>query len=98
MSWELSFHSKALKEFHKLDNSIKAQFRIRLERLMAHAAGPDSELGGELSGWQKIKLRKHGYRLVYFRDPAQRVIRVIAVGRRDEGVYQNAIIRLDREI
>lgn len=64
---------------------------------MVSSPGPGSELTGELAGWNKIKLRKDGYRLVYRRETQNKVIRVIAVGRRDEKVYEAAVTRLPLE-
>ena len=94
MSYELAFKESALKEWRKLDESVRKQFKKKLaERL----EGPRVEADRlrNLPDCYKIKLRNAGYRLVYQVDDRQILVIVIAVGRRDRlAVYQIAAKRL----
>ena len=64
MSYELEFLPSALKEWQKLDNSIKVQFKKKLsERLENPKVAKDKLRGYE--DVYKIKLRDVGYRLAY---------------------------------
>ena len=82
MSYKLTFHPKALREFKKLDNSLKEQFKKKLlERLENPKVKKD-----KLSGFDevyKIKLRTAGYRLAYEVKDSEILIIVLAVGQRD---------------
>lgn len=90
MSYELEFKSSALKEWRKLDSSIREQFKKQLaERLVAPHV-PAARLAGMVNCY-KIKLRSVGYRLVYQVSDERIVVVVIAVGRRDHDlVYRLA--------
>jgi len=90
MSYKLKFLPTALKEWKKLDNSIRTQFRKKLkERLEAPHV-----LSCKLSGFDnhyKLKLRASGYRLVYEVIDKELFILVVAVGKREKGaVYEKA--------
>ena len=82
-TYELEFNVDALKEWHKLDGSIRAQFKKQLaKRLLApHVAS--AKLHGDLQNTYKIKLRDSGYRLVYEVIELRLVVVVVAVARRD---------------
>ncbi len=82
-TYELEFDVGALKEWHKLDGSIRAQFKKQLaKRLLApHVAS--AKLHGDLQNTYKIKLRDSGYRLVYEVIELRLVVVVVAVARRD---------------
>ena len=63
MSYELGFLPSALKEWQKLDNSVKMQFKKKLkERLENPKVAKDKLRGYE--NIYKIKLKDAGYRLV----------------------------------
>ena len=94
MTWRLEFHRQALREYQRLDQGIRTRFHSQLETLLGTSPGPGSDLHGPLLGCGKIKLRKDGYRLVYYRNVGTEVIRVLSVGRRDSDVYSVAISRL----
>lgn len=82
MSYELEFLPSALKEWQKLDNSIKAQFKKKLkERLKNPKVAKDKLCGYE--NIYKIKLKDAGYRLAYQVKDAQITIIVLVVGRRE---------------
>ncbi|MEF3192299.1 MAG: type II toxin-antitoxin system RelE/ParE family toxin [Campylobacterales bacterium] len=83
MSYSLAFLPQALKEWEKLDNTIKTQFKKKLtERLDAPHV-----LSDKLSGFDnvyKIKLRTVGYRLANQVKDTELVVIVLAVGERDK--------------
>lgn len=89
MSYELEFKISALKEWRKLDSSIREQFKKRLaERLKApHVVS--ARLSG-LPDCYKVKLRDVGYRLVYQVVDDRLLVVVIAVGRRDHDLVYHA--------
>ena len=82
MSYELEFLPSALKEWQKLDNSVKTQFKKKLaERLENPKVAKDKLRGYE--NIYKIKLKDAGYRLAYEVKDAQIAILVLVVGRRE---------------
>ena len=90
MIYELEFKESALKEWHKLDNSIRELFKKRLAERLATPRVESARLTG-LPDCYKIKLRAAGYRLVYRVDDAVVTVVVVAVGRRDRNlVYKIA--------
>jgi mRNA interferase RelE/StbE len=93
-SFNLEFHVLALKEWQKLDNSIKDQFKKQLEKRLLNPRVASARLHGDLDNFYKIKLRSIGYRLVYEVIDHKLVILVIAVGKRNqEEVYKKASSR-----
>lgn len=89
MIYYLNFHPKALKEWKKLNQSIKIQFQKKLkERLETPKVLKD-----KLSGYDnvyKIKLRNIGYRLAYEVKDKEIVIYVISIGKRENNkAYDN---------
>ena len=96
MTYELEFNVDALKEWHKLDGSIRAQFKKQLAKRLQAPHVPSAKLHGDLQNTYKIKLRDAGYRLVYEVIDQRLLIVVIAVGRRDhDEVYLTASKRRD---
>ena len=92
--YELEFHELALKEWKKLDGSIKAQFVKMLAKRIQAPHVTSAKLRGDLQNTYKIKLRDLGYRLVYEVIDQRLVVLVIAIGRRDhDEAYQIAIKR-----
>ncbi|SAK68971.1 addiction module antitoxin [Caballeronia fortuita] len=92
MTHELRFVPEALDDWAKLDGSVKALFKQALRRRLETPRTPGSELHSPLVDCYKIKLRGLGYRLVYLvrDDEVDRDIIVLAVGRRDGGIYEAA--------
>ena len=64
MSYELEFLPSALKEWQKLDNSIKVQFKKKLSERLENPKVTKDKLRGYEDVY-KIKLRDVGYRLAY---------------------------------
>ena len=85
-TYKLEFHSLALKEWEKLDGSIKTQFKKSLEKRLINPHVETARLYSELGGFYKIKLRTSGFRLVYEVLEGRLVIVVIAVGKRDKEI------------
>ena len=90
-SFSLEFHVLALKEWNKLDNSVRSQFKKQLEKRMQHPRVPSAKLHGDLDNFYKIKLATIGYGLVYEVVDHRLVILIIAIGKRNQDeVYQKA--------
>ncbi|EOW6701745.1 type II toxin-antitoxin system RelE/ParE family toxin [Cronobacter malonaticus] len=95
MSYKLVFDPRALKEWHKLGETVKAQFKKKLAYMLAAPGRKSARLSG-LPDCYNIKLRTSGYRLVYqVRDDVVCVL-AIAIGKRENlTVYQGAGHRLE---
>ena len=83
MSYELKFKQDALKEWRKLDGSIREMLKTKLRKRLQQPRIDSAQLR-EMSDCYKIKLRGSGYRLVYQVRDNELVVVVIAVGRRDK--------------
>jgi len=64
MSYELGFHPDALKEWRRLDSTVREQFKKKLAERLVNPRVPSAQLSGRQNRY-KIKLRTVGYRLVY---------------------------------
>ena len=94
MTYELEFFRDAWKEWEKLDESLKAQFKKKLAERLDNPRVESARLR-QLADCYKIKLRRSGYRLVYQVEDSRLVVLVVAVGRRDRClVYEMAGKRL----
>ena len=89
MSYELAFLEIALKEWRKLDSAARDQFKKKLAERLAHPRVPSARLSGAADRY-KIKLRSLGYRLVYEVRDDERVVIVIAVGKRERAAVYRA--------
>ena len=90
MTYKLKFLPTALKEWKKLDNPIRTQFRKKLKERLETPHVPSGELSG-FENHYKIKLRVSGYRLVYEVIDQELFVLVIAIGKREKGaVYKKA--------
>lgn len=93
--YKLKFHPEALKEWSRLDGGVKNIFRRLLKKKLTNPHYPGSALHGELKYCYKIKLRKQGYRLVYYVENEQLFVIVIAIDKREESAaYKSALARL----
>ena len=81
MSYELSFHTDALAEWKKLDDSVREVFKTKLAERLKNPQVSSVQLSGHKDRY-KIKLRDAGYRLVYEMRDKVLVIVVVAVGKR----------------
>ncbi len=93
MSYELGFVDAALKEWRKLDENTRDQFKKKLAERLSNPHVPAARLSGRQNRY-KIKLRNLGYRLVYeVREKALTGV-VLAVGKRERNaVYKAAETR-----
>ncbi|PHM47844.1 type II toxin-antitoxin system RelE family toxin [Xenorhabdus miraniensis] len=97
MRFSIDFDERALKEWQKLDKSIREQFKKKLKKLQDNPYIESARLHGELAGCFKIKLRSSGYRLVYQVIDEEIVIWVIAVGKREKSKsYKSAVERIEQ--
>lgn len=92
MAHELRFVPEALEDWADLDGSVKALFKSGLKKRLLTPRVPGTELRAPLVDCYKIKLRGVGYRLVYLVRDSENPpdIVVLAVGRRDGGIYEAA--------
>ena len=89
MSYELEFLPKALKEWHKLDATIKTQFKKKLAERLENPKVAKDKLSG-FNDVYKIKLRNIGYRLAYEVKDEEIVVLVLSVGKRENNsVYEH---------
>ena len=90
MTYKLKFLPTALKEWKKLDASVRNQFKKKLESLLHSPEVPANRLRN-FEHHYKIKLRSSGYRLVYEVISGEVVVMVIAIGKREGNrVYEVA--------
>ena len=88
MSYELEFLPSALKEWQKLDNSIKVQCKKKLSERLENPKVTKDKLRGYEDVY-KIKLRDVGYRLAYQVKDDEIVVLVLVVGKRENNeVYK----------
>ena len=94
MRYKLRFHELALREWHKLDSSVREPLNKKLAERLDQPRVPASALHG-MPDCYKIKLHSLGYRLVYRVDETDIFVTVIATGKRnDSKVYRTAADRL----
>ncbi len=92
MSYSLKFKEEALKEWRKLDNEVREQFKKKLAERLANPRVPASKLSGQKDRY-KIKLRNVGYPLVYEVRDNELVVVVVAVGKRERNAVYKAAAR-----
>jgi len=94
MTYKLKFLPAAKKEWDKLAEPLKKQFKNKLAERMVNPHVPSAKLKGYDSVY-KIKLRTTGYRLAYEVIDNEVVIYVLAVGRRDKNaIYKKLSSRV----
>lgn len=93
MAYSLAFKEDALKEWRALDNTVREQFKNKLEGRLTNPHVPASKLSGQKNRY-KIKLRNMGFRLVYEVRDTELVVVVVAIGKRERNaVYKAAAKR-----
>ena len=92
MSYELEFMPKALKEWQKLDSSIKEQFKKKLAQRLENPKAPKDRLSG-FENVYKIKLKSLGYRLAYEVVDERLVVLVLVVGKRENNAVYDALAK-----
>jgi mRNA interferase RelE/StbE len=95
MTYRLEFNEQALKEWKKLDNSVRLQFKKLLARRLIEPHVPSARLSGAgMQNTYKIKLRETGYRLVYEVNDNIVTVIVLSVSKRDKNkAYSLAQLR-----
>lgn len=94
MPFELQFLPSAFKEWHKLGETLRGQFKKKLaERLLNPRVEADKLRDADLKDCYKIKLRSAGYRLVYRVDDTTVTVTVVAVGKRERSAVYGAAKR-----
>ena len=94
MTYSLEFDQRALKEWQKLGDTVRQQFKKKLVAVLEHPKIEANRLR-DLPNCYKIKLRTAGYRLVYQVIDQEVVVFVVAVDKREhEAAYQKASERL----
>lgn len=96
MTYELAFLDEALKEWRRLDNATRAQFKSKLAERLQNPKIPSARLHGAKARY-KIKLRNAGYRLVYEVKDQQLLVLVVAVGKRERNAVYRAAERRKAE-
>ena len=85
----LGFLEEALKEWGKLDNNTREQFKAKLAERLTNPRVSASKLSGHKDRYT-IKLRSVGYRLVYEVRDSEVIVVVVAVGKRERNAVYKA--------
>ena len=94
MTYKLKFLPVAKKEWDKLSEPLKKQFKNKLAERLKNPHVISAKLRGYDSVY-KIKLRSAGYRLAYEVLDKEIVVYVLAVGKRDKNtIYKKLASRL----
>ncbi|AMR14131.1 type II toxin-antitoxin system RelE/ParE family toxin [Klebsiella quasipneumoniae] len=94
MTYELEFDPRAWREWQKLGETVKKQFKNKLQQIVQNPRIESARLS-DLPDCDKIKLKASGYRLVYQVRDRVVVVYVIAIGKREKAaVYHQANKRL----
>ncbi|MBF8795694.1 type II toxin-antitoxin system RelE/ParE family toxin [Pseudomonas monteilii] len=94
MTYNLEFDARALKEWQKLGDTVRQQFKKKLASVLLNPRVEANRLHS-LPDCYKIKLRSSGFRLVYQVIDREVVVFVVAVNKRErEQVYRKAAERL----
>lgn len=95
MTYSLEFDKRALREWRKLGDTVRQQFKKKLAEILLQPRIEANRLHS-LPDCYKIKLRSSGYRLIYQVIDQEVVIFVVALGRRDhDQADQSAAERLE---
>ena len=93
-TYKLRFHELALKEWRRLGEPLREQFKKKLAERLENPRVPSAALSG-MSDCYKIKLRAAGYRLVYRVEDDYLLVTVVSIGKRERlSVYDLARKRL----
>ena len=94
MTYSLEFDQRALKEWHKLGDTIQQQFKKKLAEILENPRIEANRLR-DLPDCYKVKLRSAGYRLIYQVIDQDIVVFVVAIDKREnEAAYRKASKRL----
>lgn len=94
MTYSLEFDQRALKEWHKLGDTIQQQFKKKLAEILENPRIEANRLR-DLPDCYKVKLRSAGYRLIYQVIDQDIVVFVVAIDKREnDAAYRKASERL----
>jgi mRNA interferase RelE/StbE len=94
MTYSLEFDARALKEWHKLGDTVRQQLKKKLAVILENPRIEANRLHA-LSDCYKIKMRSSGYRLVYQVIDLEVLVFVVAVDKRERDlVYRKAAERI----
>lgn len=94
MTYKLAFREEALREWHKLGDNVRIEFKKKLTERLVQPRVESDRLSGVKDRY-KIKLRQAGYRLVYEVSDNTITLIVVAVGTRERHqVYKIAAKRI----
>lgn len=94
MTYSLEFDQRALKEWQKLGDTVRQQFKKKLAEILDNPRIEANRLR-ELPDCYKVKLRSAGYRLIYQVIDLEIVVFVVAVDKREnETAYRKASERI----
>ncbi|CAH0263426.1 type II toxin-antitoxin system RelE family toxin [Pseudomonas mediterranea] len=97
MTYSLEFDRRALKEWNKLGDTLRQQFKKKLIEVLENPRIEANRLR-QLPDCYKLKLRSAGYRLIYQVIDQEVVVFVVAIGKRErEAVYQDAQERISSD-
>jgi len=97
MTYSLEFDRRALKEWNKLGDTVRQQFKKKLLEVLESPRIEANRLR-ELPDCYKVKLKSAGYRLIYQVLDQEIVVFVVAIGKRErEAAYEAARDRLEPE-
>lgn len=96
MTFKLKFLPSALKEWEKLDGSVKKQLKKVLDKRLKNPRVTSARLSSfSPKECYKIKLKDAGIRLVYAISDDNIFIVIVAIGKRnDNEVYETALTRI----
>lgn len=94
MTFSLEFDQRALKEWQKLGDTVRQQFKKKLAEILINPRVEANRLR-DLPDCYKIKLRSAGYRLIYQVIDQEIVVFVVVVDKREnDAAYDKAQERL----
>ena len=95
MIYRITFHNKALIEWHSLDKGVRIRLAKILEKRQSNPYVPSAALSADLSGCYVVRVSKTGHRAIYRIDEGEKVPKIVSVGKRaDKAVYKAAILRI----
>jgi mRNA interferase RelE/StbE len=97
MTYSLEFDRRVLKEWNKLDDTLRQQFKKKLASILENPRIGANRLR-QLPDCYKLKLRTAGYRLIYQVLDQEVVVLVVAIGECEREVaYQDAQDRIRQQ-
>ena len=90
MTYNLDFHPEALREWEKLNSTIRLHFKKKLKERLENPRVPKDKLSG-YGNVYKIKLRSIGYRLAYEVKDEEILVLVLSVGKRENNSVYNKL-------